>query len=113
LAHKHPTQAQIGRMIAKHRSERNLTQEEVAERLGIGSEAVSRLERGVVELSVVKLMQLADIFDCRMDELLTESSNRPNDQGQVIAGLLNGLKESDRAFILATVKQLVAHLANK
>jgi transcriptional regulator with XRE-family HTH domain len=33
-------------MIAKHRSERNLTQEEVAERLGIGSEAISRLERG-------------------------------------------------------------------
>jgi hypothetical protein len=58
-------------------------------------------------------MQLADIFDCRMDELLTESSNRPNDQGQMIAGLLNGLQESDRAFVLATVQQLAAHLANK
>ena len=81
--------------------------------MGIGSEAISLLERGVVELSVVKLMQLADIFDCRMDELLTKSSNRPNDQGQMIAGLLNGLKESDRAFILATVEQLAAHLANK
>ena len=113
MAHKHPTQAQIGRMIAKHRTERNLTQEEVAERMGIGSEAISRLERGVVELSVVKLMQLADIFDCRMDELLTESSNRPHDQGQMIAGLLRGLTESDRAFILATVEQLAAHLANK
>ncbi|MNC81087.1 hypothetical protein D3C75_1341080 [compost metagenome] len=62
---------------------------------------------------MVKLMQLADIFDCRMDELLTESSNRPNDQGQMIAGLLSGLKESDRAYILATVEQLAAHLANK
>ena len=100
-------------MIAKHRTERNLTQEEVAERLGIGSEAISRLERGVVELSVVKLMQLADIFDCRMDELLTESSNRPNDQGLMIAVMRSGLKENDRAFILATVEQLAAHLANK
>uniref|UniRef100_UPI003C7C267E helix-turn-helix domain-containing protein n=1 Tax=Pseudomonas veronii TaxID=76761 RepID=UPI003C7C267E len=113
MAHKHPTQAQIGRMIAKHRTERNLTQEEVAERLGIGSEAISRLERGVVELSVVKLMQLADIFDCRMDELLTASSNRPHDQGQMIAGLLSGLKENDRAFILATVEQLAAYLGSK
>ncbi|WP_261398001.1 hypothetical protein [Pseudomonas sp. DR48] len=75
--------------------------------MGIGSEAISLLERGVVELSVVKLMQLADIFDCRMDELLTELSNRLNDQGQMIAGLLSGLKESAPAFILAT------HLANK
>ncbi|EIK68530.1 DNA-binding protein [Pseudomonas synxantha BG33R] len=113
MAHKHPTQAQIGRMIAKHRTERNLTQEEVAERMGIGSEAISRLERGLVELSVVKLMQLADIFDCRMDELLTKSSNRPNDQGQMIVGLLSGLKEKDRAFVLATVEQLAAHLGSK
>ncbi|MEN4946448.1 helix-turn-helix transcriptional regulator [Pseudomonas proteolytica] len=113
MAHKHPTQIQIGRMIAKHRTERNLTQEEVAERMGIGSEAISRLERGLVELSVAKLMQLADIFDCRMDELLTKSSSRPNDQSQMITSLLSGLKESDRAFILATVEQLAAHLANK
>jgi len=113
LAHKHPTQTQIGRMIAKHRTERHLTQEEVAERLGIGSEAISRLERGVVELSVAKLMQLADIFDCRVDELLTESSSRPNDQSQMIMGLLSGLKERDRAFILATVEQLAAHLGSK
>lgn len=100
-------------MIAKHRTERNLTQEEVAERMGIGSEAISRLERGVVELSVAKLMQLADIFDCRMDELLTKSSNRPNDQGQMIAQLLNGLKDKDRAFILKTVEELAAHLGNR
>jgi hypothetical protein len=62
---------------------------------------------------VVKLMQLADVFDCRMDELLTESSNRPNDQGRMIAGLLSGLQESDRAFILTTVEQLAAHLNSK
>ncbi|MBB1612509.1 helix-turn-helix transcriptional regulator [Pseudomonas protegens] len=113
MAHRHPTQVQIGRMIAKHRTERNLTQEEVAERMGIGSEAISRLERGVVELSVIKLMQLAEIFDCRMDELLTESSNRPIDQANMISGLLSDLKENDRAFILATVEQLAAHLGSK
>jgi len=67
-------------MVAKHRTERNLTQQEVAERMGIGSEAISRLERGLLGLSDAELMQLADIFDCRMDELLKESSSRPNDQ---------------------------------
>ncbi|WP_431033337.1 helix-turn-helix domain-containing protein [Pseudomonas yamanorum] len=113
MAHKHPTPTQLGRMIAKRRTERHLTQEEVAERMGIGSEAISRLERGVVDLSVAKLMQLADIFDCRMDELLIESSSRPTDQSQMIIGLLTGLKERDRAFILATVEQLAGHLKNE
>ncbi|MCI0996310.1 helix-turn-helix domain-containing protein [Pseudomonas corrugata] len=113
MAPKHPTQAQIGRMIAKHRTQRNLTQEEVAEWLGKGSKAISCLKWGVVEVCEIKVMQLADMFDRRMDELLTESSNRPNDQGQMIAGLLSGLQESDRAFILTTVEQLAAHLSSK
>ncbi len=62
---------------------------------------------------MVKLMQLADIFNCRMDELLTASSNRPTEQGPMIPGLLSGLKEIDRAFIFATVEQLAAHLGRK
>lgn len=110
---KSPTQTQIGRMIAQRRTERGLTQEEVAECLGIGGEAISRLERGKVELSIQKLIQLADIFDCRLDELLMASSNRPSDQNQKIAGLISALPEHDRAFIVETVERLAAHLGNK
>jgi len=37
----------VGRAISKQRIRCGLTQEEVAERLGVGNEAVSRIERGI------------------------------------------------------------------
>lgn len=40
-------QERIGKFIAKSRKEKNLTQEELAERLGITKNAVSKWERGV------------------------------------------------------------------
>ncbi|WP_163571098.1 helix-turn-helix domain-containing protein, partial [Klebsiella pneumoniae] len=52
----------VGRAIARNRIASNLTQEQVAERLGIGNEAVSRMERGVVMPTVARLAELADIF---------------------------------------------------
>jgi transcriptional regulator with XRE-family HTH domain len=38
----------VGLAIARQRMLRGLTQEQVAEQLGIGGEAVSRIERGIV-----------------------------------------------------------------
>jgi DNA-binding XRE family transcriptional regulator len=52
----------IGRAIAKHRIASGFTQEEVAERLNIGNEAVSRMERGVVMRLVARLLELAETF---------------------------------------------------
>ena len=52
----------IGRPIAKHRLESGPTQEQVAELLEIGDEAVSRMERGLVMPTVARLVQLAEIL---------------------------------------------------
>lgn len=110
---KHPSPQDIGRRLAQFRLARHLTQDEVGERLNIGSEAVSRLERGQVELSVAKLLQLAEIFECRADQLLLATSPRAQDQGQVIAELLKSLSDNDRQFALETMERLTAHLSRK
>ena len=39
----------LGKSIAKARIAQDMTQEAVAEKLGIGNEAMSRIERGIVE----------------------------------------------------------------
>ncbi|MFT2158164.1 helix-turn-helix domain-containing protein [Pseudomonas putida] len=49
----------------------------MGEHLKISGEAVSPLERGQVELSVSKLLQLADLYGCPADELLLAISPRP------------------------------------
>lgn len=100
----------IGRIIAKRRGERGFSQEFVAEKLGVGYEAISRLERGTILPSVPKLIRIAEIFDCALDELIVETSNRSTDQGLLIADQIKDLPEKDRAFIVSLIGQLTAHL---
>jgi transcriptional regulator with XRE-family HTH domain len=99
----------IGKVIAKRRTDRGLTQEYVAECLGVGYEAVSRMERGTIMPTVAKLVQLAEVFDCPIEELLKETSSRATDQATVISKMIAGLPEADRGFML----EMVAQLANK
>lgn len=100
----------VGRAIAKRRVTCGLTQEQVAERLKIGVEAVSRIERGVVLPTVVRLGELAAIFRCEVADLVTETSSQPKDQARHIERLLSGLAHEDRAMILEIVERLATRL---
>ena len=52
----------IGRAIAKYRQAKGLTQAELAEILGIGNDAVSRMERGTIVPTVTRLIELAEMI---------------------------------------------------
>ncbi|RQU29162.1 XRE family transcriptional regulator [Burkholderia cenocepacia] len=101
----------IGRTIAKRRVAAGFTQEEVAERLGIGSEAFSRIERGLNAASTFKLYELADMFKCGVETFLIEGSRRPADQAEHIETLLSKLTASDRSLIVNMVERLARRLA--
>lgn len=64
----------IGRKIATLRKEKNMTQMELADRLGISFQAVSNWERGNSMPDIAKLPELAEIFEVSVDELLGEKS---------------------------------------
>lgn len=103
----------VGRVIARNRVASNLTQEQVAELLGIGNEAVSRMERGLVMPTVARIVELADIFDCNVSDLLTEVSSRPNDQAIHLGRLLAKLNSHDRAMIVEVVERFATRLARR
>jgi len=103
----------VGRAIAKQRIACKLTQENVAERLGIGLEAVSRIERGVVIPTVVRLFELADIFQCEAADLLTEASSRSSDQASHLNQVLSRLSASDRMMMLEVFERLSARLTRR
>jgi transcriptional regulator with XRE-family HTH domain len=103
----------VGRAIARNRAAAGLTQEQVAEQLGIGNEAVSRIERGLVMPNLARLMELADIFDCDIAELLTEVSSRSSDQAKHLTRLLTGVGPKDREMIVGIVEQLTARFARR
>lgn len=61
---------QIGKKITNLRKENNMTQMELADKLGISFQAVSNWERGNTMPDIAKLPELAGIFHRSVDELL-------------------------------------------
>lgn len=100
----------VGKAIAKQRIHAGLSQEQVAEQLGIGSEAVSRIERGVVMPNIERLMQFAEIYGCEAADLLTQTSTRSEDQAVRIRQMLNQLSADDRQLVLELVERLSQRL---
>ena len=60
----------IGEFIFKLRKENGLTQEELAEKLVMVRENVSKMERGVNKPTIETLLKLSNIFDVSVSELL-------------------------------------------
>ncbi|MEW5698326.1 helix-turn-helix domain-containing protein [Pseudomonas synxantha] len=100
----------VGRAIARQRSRCGLTQEQVAECLGMGNEAVSRIERGIVMPNIERLVELAAIFGCETADLLTEGSSRSEDQARRLYTLLSRLEVADRDLVMDLVERLVGRL---
>lgn len=60
----------IGKFIANLRKEKNITQEELAEKLYITDRAVSKWERGLSLPDADKMLDLCNILDINVNELL-------------------------------------------
>lgn len=64
----------IGRKIAELRKKKNMTQFELADKMGISFQAVSGWERGISMPDISKLEELADVLDASIDEILCKSN---------------------------------------
>ena len=62
----------LGEVVKAHRTECNMTQEFVAEHLGVSRQTVSKWETGVNEPSTSNLLRLAKLFGVPADRLLKE-----------------------------------------
>lgn len=62
----------LGEVLKQHRLNCKMTQEFVAETLGVSRQAVSKWESGASAPSTTNLMALAKVFDVSAEELLKE-----------------------------------------
>lgn len=109
---KNEFRKRLGQSIAQQRETAGLTQEQVADYLGIGNEAVSRIERGIVEPSSVRLMELADIFNCSVTVFFEESSPRINDSLSLLVKQMDGLNIGQQQFVIKQAIELSQFLVS-
>jgi transcriptional regulator with XRE-family HTH domain len=104
------TAKQLGRALAAARADAGLTQEQVAEHLGVFVETVSRFERGANWPTVPRLLQLAELYGIPVSSLLQRGSDRAVDVSLEIAEQLERLSNDDRAWVGSLVRDLCKRL---
>ncbi len=62
----------LGEVLKKHRTECKMTQEFVAEAIGVSRQAVSKWESGAADPSTTNLIALANLYGMTAEELLQE-----------------------------------------
>ncbi|MBE6144310.1 MAG: helix-turn-helix transcriptional regulator [Firmicutes bacterium] len=90
-------QDKIGKFIAKLRKEQNLTQDELAKKIGVTDRAISKWEngRGMPDISLIK--PLCDELKITINELLSgEKLNKTNYQDKFEENILNTIKHSEK-----------------
>jgi transcriptional regulator with XRE-family HTH domain len=103
----------VGASISRVRVQCGMTQDQVAEALEIGPEAVSRMERGIVTPSLVRLVQFAELFKCPVETFFNKSTGLRDDNANAIAQLLEKLNRADRQFVLEIVEKTCEYLKKK
>ena len=97
----------LGAKIAEFRMNLDMTQADLAVRLGIGDEHVSRFERGAVLPTLPRLVDLVETFQLSgLDELFLGASPRADDQAAWMAQRIHKLSLAQRAFIQESVNSL-------
>lgn len=85
----------VGRAIAEQRKLVGLTQPQVAERMGVEKETISRLETGTISQTVERLQMLSDALNCPITRFFLREEGEQNVYAITIADMLKTLS-SDR-----------------
>ena len=69
-------QEKIGKLIAKQRKMKGLTQQQLGDMVGVGYRAVSKWETGLTMPDISNINELCKILDITSDELLKGELNK-------------------------------------
>lgn len=89
--------------VQRKRKLLGLTQEDLAARLGIGQQSMSRMERGVMAPKFDRLQDIARELHCTVAALFVEPGAGDADTREVLSNVLARLSATERACVLKFV----------
>ncbi len=103
--------ARFGRNLASARTSSGRTQEEVAELLGVTTETIGRMERGITWPSLPRLLLLADLYNVPVSSLFQHGSPHVKDTAEELESQLARLSDDDRVWVKQWLSELCDRLA--
>ena len=94
--------------IRTFRENAELTQAELAERVGVSEKVISKWECGETKPSAEVLPALADTFDCTIDALF----DHPHDlRGDLLNSVRDYIRDTDPADVFDRMQEIVSYMA--
>lgn len=98
----------IGERLKKARKSKNLTQEQLAEKIDVSVAFLSRVERGDVKINLARLSQICDLLEISIAYILTGvGSNSKNYLSDDFANLLKNCPPDKLKLIYDIAKVIV------
>jgi transcriptional regulator with XRE-family HTH domain len=101
---------QIGRLLAKARTDNGQTQEAVADLLGLDKQTVSRIERGESWPSIQRLISFADLYDIPVARLFLNRTPLLDEIALELATEIARLTLDDQKWIRQWVQEMCDRL---
>jgi len=98
----------VGANIAGRRKQQGLTQADFAERLGMGADSLSRIEKGVVAPRFQRLEQIAAALECPVANLFRVQSDSFMERAESISDIIRSLSPGMQEEMVV----LLAHFVN-
>lgn len=97
----------IGERIMALRKEKSISQTELAKRLNVSRQAVSKWEQGVSSPDTERLIQLAEILGTEVEYLATGTHPEP---GSVVLNIVETVERVEEKIV---VKEVIRHVRRK
>jgi Predicted transcriptional regulator with C-terminal CBS domains len=102
----------VGRNIQTRRRELGLTQAELAERVGFGQQALSRMERGTIEPKFERIQDLAVALRWLPCDFFHDPQSQPSQEDSIsiqrIAECMRDLRRPEKEAIVRLARDMAA-----
>lgn len=97
----------VGKAIAERRKIARLTQQKIAEALGVEKETISRLESGETAQTVDRLAALSKVLGCSVRDFFEEEKRDANKRVAAIEHMIAPLSEEKQERVVRCVAEIV------
>ena len=107
-----PVMASFGSSVSERRKMLGISQEVLAERVGISQESLSRMEKGFIAPRFERLRLFADALECSISDLFRVESD-VSEQAATIEQLISPLSDTEQKEVVTVVAKIVTLITEK
>ncbi len=108
------TKKEIGKIIQNYRKQKGLTQDELAEKVDISTNYLSKVERGLNILNTETFLKMAEVLSFSLEDFGVEikSNNINKEQQELLTKILSANTDKIKLY-LKTIKFLDENILDK